>query len=440
MSKNRLLIFSYGFFLVWLTGFLYNGPLLKFVVHEGLNKYLAVTYIFVPALVSFIISVSSIKIKHSSQRMFGSVLICTLLTLAMLINGVNSNIFLMYLFAAILGVCSIIYIAEWGYCFVNNLEPKEMLKIMGLTICLGKGIFYINELLAGYNMIYILRGIVLISLPLSLYFTMKVKIESRPEYKEINDYKNVFFPLMATMFFVNISGGFVLAFVFDDMERHLYNYYFDIFMHLTVAVILMRINYKRQDKNITTLGLVILSIGMILFIFPMKIMELISYSFVSLGFLMLDIIIWTMVAKLGHITKKPYKIFYGVMGSNLMAVFLGNVIFMLVDNMDTGFLISAIALLISFLSAQYMFQKFDKLDMEFNNRNYYVTNIDMSIFTEREKEIVILMCQNFKNLEIAEQLYISENTLKTHAKNIYGKLNVKNKKELIELNENNRLR
>ena len=440
MYQNNFFIFSYGFFLVWLTGFLYNGPLLKLVVNEGLNKYLAATYIVVPGLLSFIISFSNRKIRHSNRRMYGSVLICTILTLAMLIDKVNSNIFLMYLFAAILGICSIIYIAEWGYCFVNNLEMKEMLKIMGLTICLGKGIFYINELLASYNMIYILRGIVLISLPISLYFTMKIKTENQADYKEINDYKNVFFPLVATMFFVNISGGFVLAFIFDDMKRHLYNYYFDIVMHLTVAAILIKINYKRQDKNITTLGLVILSIGMILFIFPMKITELISYSFVSLGFLMIDIIIWTMVAKLGYITKKPYTIFYGVMGSNLMAVFLGNIIFMLVNNMDTGFLISAIALLISFLSAQYMFQKFDKLDMEFNNRNYYVTNIDMSIFTEREKEIVVLMCQNFKNLEIAEQLYISENTLKTHAKNIYAKLNVKNKKELIELNEKSKLR
>lgn len=49
------------------------------------------------------------------------------------------------------------------------------------------------------------------------------------------------------------------------------------------------------------------------------------------------------------------------------------------------------------------------------------------------------MCGNLRNKEIAESVFISENTLKTHAKRIYSKLGVKNKKELIEKNERNKL-
>ena len=40
---------------------------------------------------------------------------------------------------------------------------------------------------------------------------------------------------------------------------------------------------------------------------------------------------------------------------------------------------------------------------------------------------------------IAESLFISENTMKFHVKNIYHKLNVNNKMELIKLFADNRI-
>lgn len=49
----------------------------------------------------------------------------------------------------------------------------------------------------------------------------------------------------------------------------------------------------------------------------------------------------------------------------------------------------------------------------------------------KEMEIYKLMLLGLKNKEIAEKANISENTLKGHARNIYSKLGVKNKKELL---------
>ena len=53
--------------------------------------------------------------------------------------------------------------------------------------------------------------------------------------------------------------------------------------------------------------------------------------------------------------------------------------------------------------------------------------------SSREKEIIKLILQGRGNREMAEALFISELTIKTHRKNIYNKLEVKNVAELIQV-------
>lgn len=52
--------------------------------------------------------------------------------------------------------------------------------------------------------------------------------------------------------------------------------------------------------------------------------------------------------------------------------------------------------------------------------------------TNRENEIVNLLFTGRTYKMIAEELFLSENTIKTHIKNIYSKHNVQSKAELIK--------
>lgn len=54
-----------------------------------------------------------------------------------------------------------------------------------------------------------------------------------------------------------------------------------------------------------------------------------------------------------------------------------------------------------------------------------------SIFTEREKEILSLLSQNYNTEEIAELLFISPQTVSTHRKNIHAKAGTTNVLELV---------
>jgi NarL family two-component system response regulator LiaR len=60
-------------------------------------------------------------------------------------------------------------------------------------------------------------------------------------------------------------------------------------------------------------------------------------------------------------------------------------------------------------------------------------NHDLTIneLTEREKEVLRLVAMGMNNREIAQELFISEKTVKTHVSNILGKLNLDQRTQLV---------
>ena len=55
----------------------------------------------------------------------------------------------------------------------------------------------------------------------------------------------------------------------------------------------------------------------------------------------------------------------------------------------------------------------------------------IATLTEREKQVVSLVCEGRKNQEIADRLFISESTVRHHLSSIYGKLGVSNRLDLV---------
>jgi DNA-binding NarL/FixJ family response regulator len=67
-------------------------------------------------------------------------------------------------------------------------------------------------------------------------------------------------------------------------------------------------------------------------------------------------------------------------------------------------------------------------------KSYYKTtqsNEKKLLLTKREKEVLKLIVDGLSNTEIGKQLFISIDTVDTHRKNLYAKLNVKNIAGLI---------
>ena len=58
---------------------------------------------------------------------------------------------------------------------------------------------------------------------------------------------------------------------------------------------------------------------------------------------------------------------------------------------------------------------------------------DGEMLSVREREILELILQNKKRREIADALCLSENTIKTYIRTLYGKLGVSSRDELYAL-------
>ncbi len=72
-----------------------------------------------------------------------------------------------------------------------------------------------------------------------------------------------------------------------------------------------------------------------------------------------------------------------------------------------------------------------KAEMSLDDYLYFVKNLDT--LTPTERKIYDMYLEGKKGKEITEILNISENTLKFHNKNLYGKLGVSSRKQLIKL-------
>lgn len=66
------------------------------------------------------------------------------------------------------------------------------------------------------------------------------------------------------------------------------------------------------------------------------------------------------------------------------------------------------------------------------NQRKQETSNEVSTLTSQEEKIAKLICDGLSNKEIASNLFISSSTVKTHIRNLYSKLEISNRQQLIE--------
>ncbi len=86
--------------------------------------------------------------------------------------------------------------------------------------------------------------------------------------------------------------------------------------------------------------------------------------------------------------------------------------------------------------SQYFDSKLQDLRSNLHHDDYFVKTYSL---TPREVEIIKMIKRGISNPQIAEELFIAEETVKFHRKNIYYKLGVKNVVELVDFANKNGL-
>ena len=61
----------------------------------------------------------------------------------------------------------------------------------------------------------------------------------------------------------------------------------------------------------------------------------------------------------------------------------------------------------------------------------YVKSIELAGLSERESEVLEALCQGMSNKEMAEVLFVSPETIKSHVSTVIGKLGVKDRTQAV---------
>ena len=83
-----------------------------------------------------------------------------------------------------------------------------------------------------------------------------------------------------------------------------------------------------------------------------------------------------------------------------------------------------------FLGVKYNNRRKTEVIKNLLNESYFLSNPDIDL-TDRELEILHIISLGHSNQEIADKLFVSLNTIKTHINNIYSKLNVKRRTQAV---------
>jgi DNA-binding NarL/FixJ family response regulator len=61
----------------------------------------------------------------------------------------------------------------------------------------------------------------------------------------------------------------------------------------------------------------------------------------------------------------------------------------------------------------------------------YVKSIELAGLSDRESEVLEALCQGMSNKEMAEVLFVSPETIKSHVSTLIGKLGVKDRTQAV---------
>ncbi len=460
VSKKFILI--YGLYLGWLLSFTYEGPLFNILINSerhNINILLFVMHI-APILFIFLLLYRHVNRNTDTVFLYGVIAASFVFSLIYMFFGsaIGSPLhFSLLLFLSVLtGIAELLFIMSSTGWYIRYVPAKYIFVSMAFIILIANSIVMICNFLILVSMEQLSIALSVTACLVSLIIA--VTIDKEPVVQKPHQHIPLprhTIPLMCIAFYLfNIGGGIVFE-VIDPLMTHYFGFFdiFSILPYIVSCVLIIILVKDRKPKIeyflITATGILI--IGLILFQFiSHKNILIVTNALIESGYAIIDVFMWGLVGLLSYIYNKPYKIVFFTMSSNILGVFTGVMLSNTLKHVQSSdetlpALISLICALIGMLLIPIIYKKsvtklyadMDYLDRERERQDNLSKLTQYDDLTPREKEIAKLLTLDMTNQKIAKDLFISENTLKKHAKNIYSKLQVKNKRELKLLFDHN---
>lgn len=457
LTKERSLsIIVFSLFFSWLLAFPFEGQALYAITYRF--NIDARTMIFGSIAAHFIgLFLCGFFIKTMKQTkylMIFSIIFCMVSSLLFFFSP--SILWNILLFAAsfMAGLC----VAAWGFYFKYYTSPNERIKTAADVLIYSNMFMIIINMIAIHLSPYAGLVLSMIILGMALFFQIKLpgKVEVDVQ-KSSNELKNVISPIKPLIFLcffiviITINSGLMYQVINPAFEHHQWfvSWYWAV-PYIAALYIMKNLPQKINRNYILYVAIAMIGFAFIAFmIFDRSVASYFVVNTLMLGACgVYDLFWWSILGEMLDFDDNPAKILGIGLSANVLGVLIGGVIGNIILTMDAKYGTSMLALIVVFFTLMILPLLHKHLSMLLKDHIFLTTLYEMvptkqnetidnfimtGKLTQRESQIAGLLLKGRTYKMIANELYLSENTVKTHIKNIYSKFNVQSKTELMNL-------
>lgn len=472
---NLFVILSLAFYFGWLLSFPFYGPVASSAAPLWEYRGLSMPFIFsfFHALAFLFSGLFLKEIKIWKIFMFAGLGISLGVGTALPFAPLSLWPWAM----ALLGISSALYTLGWSHPFSAYLLLGERLKLMA-SVMIGSNIIYLlfnllSRVLSPQQLLLLSTVPLWLSLPPlillppeggpqgSLFITAREKRTPIPAPLMLNFCLFIAGLYLCSGLMYNVMQPFLDA-AGPSLIRYRYLPY------IATLLIMWRFGEQLQRYFPIYMGVSFLGLSFVSFalLYGNSAGLFLTTTLMESAFAFLDLFIWTTLGDLAFIYGAPFRIFGYALAAMLGSILAGELISIELLQMGENFrlvtaLFAAAAIFLTYTVIPWLTQRMQKDLYRFlgaaqkeeesaadqsrsgngGGKREQESLLDSAVqlllphqkLTPRETEIISLLLRGMTNREMAARLFISENTLKTHLKNIYPKFGVAHKRELLSL-------
>jgi DNA-binding CsgD family transcriptional regulator len=448
LSERNLAVLVFSLFFSWLLAIPFEGQTLYLLLaHYNIDF---TDYIFksIAAHLAGLISCSFyVKNMKSARRL-------VIVSIAVCVAGASSFFFKPSLIWDISLIISSFAagasVSAWAFYFKELTKTNERIKMA------ADGLIFSNILMICINVVSanvsVYGGLIIAMAMLSvgLIFAFKLPSMCIKEEDCVSSSINIAKPMILLCIFIiiiTINSGLMYQVInpnFAHLEE-LVSWYWAL--PYIAAIVIMRNLSGSKRTYMLYVAIAMMGLGFVSFL----VLKSSSISYILIDTLMLssfgifDLFWWSIIGEMLDYTSNPSRLLGIVLSSNVLGVLAGGMTGSVIYNsVDSKLNASLLALVVVFIILIILPVLHNQLSILLRNHAYIESvrekkkekeKVELIFLklTDRERQVAELLLQGRTYKMIAEELYLSENTVKTHIKNIYSKFNIQSKTELIKM-------
>ncbi len=443
VNNRRISIVIISLLGAWIMSFPYEGQLLCTLAENyGIESFGLLNISLAMQVVGLISGGIFLKtLKAARKTIIFTIPVCILCTVTFFFPSYAVWLVTLTICSALAGVC----IGAFGYFIKNYVKPDnrfrtaaELLINMFILKAIINNISLYVSIQTGFAFTIVMLGAAWL-LTFKIPFIKDEKIDNR-EFDKKTGFKAL---ILLFLFIVFIAVDFGIS--IETINPH-FEYlggltsWFWLLPYLATAFIIRRLKNTEDRRNILYTAVAMTGLSFILFlVFDHSVISyLIVITVIEAGCAAGDIFWYSTLFEMLEMVKSPAKIICVGFSAMMIGVLLGKIIatnYPTISGVNVSIVSMAVICITLFIIPvlhkllSKMIKKNTIINIAETNKIELPDYID--ILTEREKQIAALLLKGRTSKLIAAELYLSENTVKTHIKNIYSKLGIKRKSELF---------